>query len=79
MPLLIDGCSCVILFTVELNSNFHFFFADIQEWASNNETRAQIEDTVLYGYYSKCILLYTYVILLYYQYYLLFHLMPVQF
>ena len=34
-----------------------FFFVDIQEWAANNETRAQIEDTVLYGYYSKCPLL----------------------
>lgn len=33
-----------------------FSFAFIQEWAANNETRAQIEDTVLYGYYSKCIL-----------------------
>ncbi|XDV50671.1 hypothetical protein PO909_019689 [Leuciscus waleckii] len=24
-----------------------------KEWAANNETRQQIEDTVLYGYYSK--------------------------
>lgn len=31
---------------------------NIQDWAANNETRGQIEDTVLYGYYSKyCILL----------------------
>lgn len=34
-----------------------FSFGNIQEWAANNETRGQIEDTVLYGYYSKCILL----------------------
>lgn len=33
--------------------------ANIQEWAANNETRGQIEDTVLYGYYSKCIYLIT--------------------
>lgn len=34
---------------------------NIQEWAANNETRGQIEDTVLYGYYSKCILLFMWV------------------
>lgn len=52
----IDYYTCVIPFTVALNSNFHPF-PSIQEWAANNETRGQIEDTVLYGYYSKCILL----------------------
>ncbi|KAI3363123.1 hypothetical protein L3Q82_011772 [Scortum barcoo] len=31
---------------------FDFSFGNIQEWAANNETRGQIEDTVLYGYYT---------------------------
>lgn len=41
-----------LLLLYETQSN-RFFFGVIQEWAANNETRAQIEDTVLYGYYSK--------------------------
>uniref|UniRef100_A0A8C7YD14 Uncharacterized protein n=1 Tax=Oryzias sinensis TaxID=183150 RepID=A0A8C7YD14_9TELE len=27
-----------------------------KEWAANNETREQIENTVLHGYYSKCLI-----------------------
>lgn len=41
----------ILIFNMDLS------LGNIQEWAANNETRGQIEDTVLYGYYSKCILL----------------------
>lgn len=59
MPVLIDCYTCVNPFNVEpiLIFTMDFSCGYIQEWAANNETRGQIEDTVLYGYYSKFILL----------------------
>lgn len=52
-------CLFALLFILMpfLNSDFYPgpFVGAIQEWAATNETRDQIEDTVLYGYYSKCI------------------------
>lgn len=58
MPVFVDWFTCVIPFIAKrLIFTMDFSLGNIQEWAANNETRGQIEDTVLYGYYSKYILL----------------------
>ncbi len=44
--ILLNAFQCILYF-----SDIVVFL--IQDWAANNETRQQIENTVLYGYYSK--------------------------
>lgn len=44
----------LFLFLMNFNTfNMNLSLTNMQEWAANNATRTQIEDTVLYGYYSK--------------------------
>lgn len=46
-------------FCFYLSFNMTFFRRVIQEWAANNVTRVQIEDSVLYGYYSEYLCFYS--------------------